>query len=66
MASDDIKAVARRFNREVIEQGSRAAFDTLVDRAFVNRSSPPGAPDGMESLWSTFQDALRPRCRGCS
>lgn len=60
MAPDDGKAVVRRFNREVIEQGNRAAFDALVDPAFVNRSAPPGAPDGMESLWNTFRDVLRP------
>ncbi|MGI3901851.1 MAG: ester cyclase [Janthinobacterium lividum] len=60
MGSSDNKAVVRRFNEAVIEKGDRGAFDTLVDPSFVNRSAPPGAPNGPESLWTTFQTVLRP------
>ncbi len=52
--------VVRRFNAEVIQDGSRASFEELVAPGFVNRSAPPGAPDGPEGLWHTFQFVLRP------
>ena len=54
------KAVVRRFNKEVIEEGRRSSFDEIVDARFVNHSAPPGAPNGPESLWNTFQNILRP------
>ncbi|MGN6328777.1 MAG: ester cyclase [Rhodanobacter sp.] len=60
MSSDDSKAVVRRFNEEVIANGNRASFDALVSPDFVNRSAPPGAPNGPESLWHTFANVLRP------
>ncbi|MBP2498310.1 putative ester cyclase [Methylobacterium sp. PvP062] len=60
MPLDDNKAVVRRFNDEVIVRGNRAAFDMLVDPSFVNRSAAPGAPDGPEGLWATFEEILRP------
>jgi predicted ester cyclase len=64
MSDDDPKAVVRQFNSEVIEGGSRAAFDRLVAPDFVNRSAPSGAPNGRESLWNTFQTILRPALAG--
>ena len=54
------KDVVRRFNTEVIVAGNREAFEALMDPGFVNRSAPPGAPNGPESLWNTFQYVLRP------
>lgn len=60
MSSDAIKAVVRRFNEQVIAQGDRASFDALMGPDFVNRSAPPGAPNGPESLWNTFENVLRP------
>jgi predicted ester cyclase len=54
------KAVVRRFNAEVIERGDRAAFEALMSPDFVNRTAPPGAPNGPESMWSTFQNVVRP------
>lgn len=60
MSTDAIKAVVRRFNEEVISKGNRDAFDALIDPAFVNRSAPPGAPNGPESMWNTFENVLRP------
>jgi predicted ester cyclase len=62
MSSDDIKAVVRQFNEEVIARGNRAAFDALISPDFVNRSAAPGAPgapNGPESLWHTFANVLR-------
>lgn len=61
---EDNKEVVRRFNLEVIERGNRAAFESLMQPSFVNRSAPPGAPDGAESMWSTFQNVLRPALAG--
>ncbi|BCP53526.1 hypothetical protein K32_21430 [Kaistia sp. 32K] len=60
MSVDAIKAVVRRFNEEVIAKGDRAAFEALIDPDFVNRSAPPGAPNGPESMWNTFANVLRP------
>lgn len=60
MSTDAIKAVVRRFNDEVITKGDRASFDALISPDFVNRSAPPGAPNGPESLWNTFENVLRP------
>ncbi len=54
------KQVVQRFNQEVIQGGSRAAFDELVAADFVNRSAPAGAPEGPEGLWTTFDRVLRP------
>lgn len=58
--SDAAKSVVQRFNAEVIESGNRASFEDLMDAAFINRSAPPGSPDGPESLWNTFENVLRP------
>lgn len=60
MPPADAKSVVRRFNEEVIGKGDRAAFEELMDPAFVNRSAPSGTPDGAESLWKTFANVLRP------
>lgn len=58
------KSVVRQFNEDVIVKGDRGAFERLMDPAFVNRSAPPGAPDGPESMWNTFQTMLRPALAG--
>ncbi len=60
MGTSDCKDVVRRFNKEVIEEGRRSAFDELMDASFVNHSAPAGAPNGSESMWNTFQNVLRP------
>lgn len=60
MPQTDPKSVVRRFNLDVIERGDRAAFDALMLPSFVNRTAPPGAPDGPESMWTTFERVLRP------
>jgi ketosteroid isomerase-like protein len=60
----DAKTVVRRFNQEVIAGGDRTAFAELMAPEFVNRSAPPGAPAGPESMWSTFQTVLRPALAG--
>jgi predicted ester cyclase len=60
MSFDDAKSVVRRFNELVITKGDRSAFEALMAPGFVNRTAPPNAPDGPESMWNTFQDVLRP------
>jgi len=54
------KAAVIRFNSEVIENGSVAAFKALVDKDFINRTAPPGAPNDAESLIHFFNNILRP------
>lgn len=63
MSIEANKAVVRRFNAQVISAGSRETFEALMTPGFVNRSAPPGAPDGPESMWNTFQNVLRPALR---
>ncbi|MCO5734308.1 ester cyclase [Rhizobium sp. SSA_523] len=58
------KAVVRRFNIEVIQEGSEAAFRELMATDFVNHAAPHGAPNGPESMWNTFQNILRPALSG--
>ena len=58
------KAVVRRFNIEVIQQGNEAAFHALMAPDFVNHAAPAGAPNGPESMWNTFQNILRPALSG--
>lgn len=57
------KAIVRRFNIEVIQNGNRAVFDQLMAPDFVNRTAPAGAPHDAESLWHTFHHLLRPALR---
>ncbi len=64
MSSEDIAAVVRRFNEEVIGKGQREAFEALMDPDFVNHSAPAGASDGPEGMWNTFENVLRPALAG--
>ena len=58
--SDENKEVVRRFNIEVIQNGSEAAFLALMSPDFINHAAPPGMPQGPESMWNTFEKVLRP------
>lgn len=53
------KAVVRQFNKEVIEEGNRESFDTLMDQDFINQTAPTAA-NGAEGMWNTFTNILRP------
>ncbi|UAK25542.1 ester cyclase [Sphingomonas nostoxanthinifaciens] len=64
MPMHDAKKVVRRFNEEVIAGGDRSAFEALIAPGFINRSAPPGASDGAESMWNTFENVLRPALAG--
>lgn len=64
MFSDECKHVVREFNLGVIQQGDRAVFDALMAPDFINHSAPPGAPNGAEAMWTTFERVLRPALSG--
>jgi predicted ester cyclase len=54
------KAVVVRFNKEVIEKGDAAAFRSLIDENFVNRTAPAGMNNGPDGMLHTFNNVLRP------
>ncbi len=58
--SNENKEVVRRFNIEVIQNGSEADFRALMAPDFVNHAAPQGMPNGPDSMWNTFQNILRP------
>lgn len=58
--SEENKEVVRRFNIEVIQNGSEADFRALMAPHFVNHAAPQGMPNGPDSMWNTFQNILRP------
>jgi predicted ester cyclase len=58
--SADNKEVVRRFNIEVIQNGSESEFRALMAPHFINHAAPQGMPNGPESMWHTFQNVLRP------
>lgn len=64
MSSDEYKYVVRQFNLGVIQQGNRALFDALMAPDFINHTAPPGAPNGPEGMWTTFEHVLRPALGG--
>jgi len=60
MATTDPKHIVQRFNSEVIEAGNAESFAALMAPDFVNRTAPPGAPNGPDSMWSMLVGQLRP------
>jgi predicted ester cyclase len=58
--TEDNKAVVRRFNKEVIEQGNVDSFNALMDNKFVNRSVPAGMDNGPQGMIWFFNEILRP------
>ena len=60
MPNPDPKEIVRRFNAEVIEEGSAQSCADLMAPDFVNHAAPPGLPNGPESMWNTFENILRP------
>ena len=58
--SADNKEVVRRFNIEVIQNGSEVEFHALMAPDFINHAAPSGMPSGSQSMWNTFQNILRP------
>lgn len=58
-ASEENKAIVRRFNQGVIEQCNFDSFKELMDDKFINRSAP-AAINGPDSMWNTFSNILKP------
>ncbi|MFD0763277.1 ester cyclase [Mucilaginibacter lutimaris] len=58
--TENNKAVVRRFNKEVIEQGNIDSFNALIDDKFVNRSAPAGMDNGPQGMIWFFNEVLRP------
>jgi predicted ester cyclase len=54
------KAIVRRFNEEVIEQGREESFRALMAPHFINRTAAPGMPPGPEGMAYMFEKVLRP------
>ena len=54
------KNAVGRFNREVIEQGNASAFRDLMDPQFIDRTAPPGVPNGPDGMQFAFNNVLRP------
>lgn len=54
------KAVVRRFNQEVIDEGNLESFKELMDEQFVNRSAPEGMSNGADGMIYFFNEILRP------
>ena len=44
------KAIVKRFNKEVIEDGNMASFKELVADNVINHAAPAGMPNGPESM----------------
>lgn len=57
---EDNKAVVRRFNLEVIEQGNVDSFNIIMDPNFVNWSAPAGMNNGPQGMIWFFNQVLRP------
>jgi predicted ester cyclase len=60
MALEPVKDVVLRFNKDVIANGDRSAFESLMAPDFVNWTAPAGTEVGPDSMWNTFQNVLRP------
>lgn len=58
--SADNKEVVRRFNIEVIQNGSESEFQASMAPHFINHAAPQGMPNGPDGMWNTFQNVLRP------
>lgn len=58
--TENNKAVVRRFNREVIEEGNIGSFNALMDPNFINRSAPAGMDNGPQGMIWFFNEILRP------
>ena len=54
------KALVRRFNKEIIEEGNPQSFQEIVDPAFINHTAAKGMDKGPAGLIYTFENILRP------
>lgn len=59
MSTELNKAIVRRFNKEIIEQGTMDSFKELVADNVINHSAPAGFPNGPESMIFFISNVLR-------
>lgn len=59
MSTELNKAIVRRFNKEIIEQGTMDSFKELVADNVINHSAPAGLPNGPESMIFFISNVLR-------
>ncbi len=59
MSTELNKAIVRRFNKEIIEQGTMDSFKELVADNVINHSAPAGFPNGPESMIFFIANVLR-------
>ncbi len=52
------KAIIKRFNKDVIEDGNVDTFNQLMHSEFVNRTAPANA-NGSDSMWHIFTNILK-------
>lgn len=62
--SESNKLAVRRFNTDVIENGSAEAFAALMAPDFINHTAPLGLPKGPEGMWAMLEQVLRPALSG--
>jgi steroid delta-isomerase-like uncharacterized protein len=60
LETEQNKAIVRRFNKEVIEEGNVAAFHEFVSPDVINRTAPPGLPNTGEGMLHMIMNGLRP------
>lgn len=53
------KAVVKRFNKEIIEQGNYDSFKELVSDQVVNHSAAPGTSHGPDGMVHFLRDVLQ-------
>jgi len=58
--TEENKAVVRRFNKEVIEEGNRESFDEIMHPDFINHTAATGIDKGPAGILHTFEHILRP------
>jgi Predicted ester cyclase len=56
---EENKAIVRRFNKEVIEEGNLETFNAIMDKDFVNQTAPPSS-NRADGMWNTFTKILKP------
>jgi steroid delta-isomerase-like uncharacterized protein len=60
LETEQNKAIVRRFNKEVIEEGNVTAFHELVSPNVINRTAPPSIPNTGEGMRHMIMNGLRP------
>jgi predicted ester cyclase len=53
------KAIVKRFNKEVIEEGNMKSFNELIANDVVNHAAPAGTPNGPASMSYFLMEVLR-------